>query len=119
MPYIITTNRLVSELDAGETAVRGESTRIAVATLEEVEQHTLDLYGMPPRDLMDDPDTWNDSGGTIGPLPDGTVIEVKRVDKFALGFAAGLIAADHPQMWADADLIDKFNRTGRFSADPA
>jgi hypothetical protein len=122
MPYIITT--LHPWADANEPARRAR-TRTAVATLEEAQdivtedlQH-FDFDAFPDHPLADGIPALPESGGTVGPLPDGTVIEVERVARFELGFSAGLIAADHPQLWNDSDLVDKFNRTGRFAGDPA
>jgi hypothetical protein len=87
MPYIITTirpqRRNPDDLAAGYEDVRS---RRAVATLDEArerartivqgqdwERHTITLgsWCASVRNL-------GESGGTIGPLPDGTVIEVER-----------------------------------------
>src|SRR6185503_6510246 len=101
MPYIITTSE---PFNAAVHCTRPAFSRTAVATLDEardyVHQHgaTFSVASI------------GGSGGTVGPLPDGTVIEVRPVTKFALGFEAGLIAADHPQLWKDADLVATYNK---------
>lgn len=80
MPYVITTTTPTG----GESSLAvGKRTRVAVATLEEARKAAA-------RAIIADPTadgaiartrechTIPESGGTVGPLPDGTVIEVER-----------------------------------------
>lgn len=75
MPYVITTS-----IDGS-----GEfESRRAVATLEEAGDRVADIVTDIAGDGRDGRDQWDDqiaafteSGGTVGPLPDGTVIEVR------------------------------------------
>ena len=92
MPYIITTIRPDTDYgDVPEDAdpdviaamIEAKDSRRAVATLEEAREAVSDaLYenGAEPDSwrLAEQFDTMPESGGTIGPLPDGTMIEVER-----------------------------------------
>jgi hypothetical protein len=91
MPYIITTTTpgpRYSALANPRAYSRSvpDVTRTAVATLEEareaVERKIRYLHAHAPEDHPDYrpfiPDELPDSGGTVGPLPDGTVIEVRQ-----------------------------------------
>lgn len=72
MPYIVTIHPTID--GAGQTTTRLEeelTTRRAVATLDEALDRSL-----VAREKWA---TLESDGGTIGPLPDGTVIEVERV----------------------------------------
>lgn len=93
MPYIITTNE---PFDAAVHVHRPAFTRRAVATLEEARQRVFevceDTYGigrnveaqiLATRSITEE-------GGTVGSLPDGTVIEVKRVSRHDLEYIVGL-----------------------------
>jgi hypothetical protein len=109
MPYIITTKtaearEATAQLNSDEAmtltldeAKRREATgttRRAVATLDEAHDEAAGrvqaVVGAPPQ-----PDEWDvqlaritESGGTVGPLPDGTVIEVVKVcDTWCIGVA--------------------------------
>lgn len=87
---------------------------MAVATLELSARHGAAIAIPAVRSIREvghpDPQRAGDvSGGTIGPLPDGTVIEVRPVEKFELGWAAGLLPVDHPQLWKTSDLVERFN----------
>jgi hypothetical protein len=84
VPYIITTNRYLDDPTAEflPGAKPGVSRR-AVATLDEARDEVFRLWWQLDADstsakAVDDLVT--DQGGTVGPLPDGTVIEVERVD---------------------------------------
>lgn len=82
MPYIITTTRPLTsrQRHAMESATR---TRRAVATFDEARGEVIRHITTPfAWDLALD-------GGTIGPLPDGTVIEVRHVDWIAMRKLAG------------------------------
>jgi hypothetical protein len=95
MPFIVTTkSRYNGANDLGYSAV---VSRQAVATLEEARRACLGaldaahLHGSPVtvyRDAVDLPE----SGGTVGPLPDGKVIEVLAVDdaEYARAIDAGM-----------------------------
>lgn len=82
MPYIITTTdtRLYADDPTAEfePGAKPVQTRIAVATLEEARNLCLDLTvrswvsSVPIENITE-------AGGTVGPLPDGTIIEVRQV----------------------------------------
>ena len=90
MPYIITTkpSMLHSHIDTPGV------TRTAVATLEEMRQKAfgaIDRASKMDRDMNSDEQRADrgfrlavrfdlDDGGTVGPLPDGTVIKVERAE---------------------------------------
>jgi hypothetical protein len=80
MPYIVITER-PSQPDAGNSAQRNRSvSRRAVATLEEARREAgRACLGSTSLDLrnVEQARTLPESGGTVGPLPDGTVIEVR------------------------------------------
>lgn len=84
MPYVITTYP--------PHPVTGEPTegrRTAVATLDEAREQCADIIDADGDDIRRDhfhyaTNHLPGSGGTIGPLPDGTIIEVKRVDAYEL-----------------------------------
>lgn len=91
MPYIVTTQRTSDE--------RGVEllSRRAVATLEEAQDAAQQIvYDGPPIRVKTE---WElicmviadmpESGGSVGPLPDGTVIEVERVDWPRMATIAG------------------------------
>lgn len=83
--------------------------RLAVATLEEVFTDIHSALGD-----IGDPD-WHDiandeitkAGGTIGPMPDGTVIEVQPFDT-AAWYSNQALFGPLPAM-SDADIIDAYN----------
>lgn len=91
MPYIITTTASAGQSDdvhAGERIP--DDTRRAVATLDEARDYAWKQAGWTP-DAPDTPGGTHDirrshgglkeaTGGTIGPLPDGTLITVERVE---------------------------------------
>jgi len=80
MPYVITTR--YSDCDFPDSCGECDITRTAVATADDArraiiaigEQHDTWIGG----DALHGPIDRN--GGTIGPLPDGTVIEVRPVE---------------------------------------
>lgn len=93
MPYIITTKRPLAGNQTLDEAMENDDVT-AVATLDEARAHLrpilADAFPHGPvgnraavRDLPE-------SGGTIGPLPDGTVIEVQQVTWARLTHDAGL-----------------------------
>ena len=79
MPYIITTT--ADDPHVGTPAMeRVTVTRIAVATLDEARRITAREYREHVHRFMGFDTRWiTESGGTVGPLPDGTVIEVQSV----------------------------------------
>jgi len=120
MPYIITTTTIADpDGITPEITPDPDITRIAVATLAEARQTVRSTvrttYGphapylgqagevadATARDL-------NDASGTVGPLPDGTVIEVRRVSRDQIG-----IAIERSFHWTDHatddELIAAFN----------
>lgn len=123
MPYIITTTTRQTEQDsAGHSFYVPAATRRAVATLEEARAAVRAFCeDNPHRRLWGDRD-WHtfatirtmlipESGGTVGPLPDGTVIEVRPVGLDALATDAGLgaawIGASQPN--DQAAILDAYN----------
>jgi len=92
MPYVITTSNPTLRAAFDEAGGRGidlaeridaAESRTAVATLDEARQTTLGAV-IGDRDYEDirhvdvhAAHIMDESGGTIGPLPDGTVIEVR------------------------------------------
>jgi hypothetical protein len=90
MPYIITTKQVDGAAYDTVVAV----SRRAVATLDEARTwvHRESVPDGLPREM--EQECWSyldsniarigDQGGTVGPLPDGTVIEVERVSGYAL-----------------------------------
>ena len=108
MPYIITTNHLVSDEGglSGEASVRGVSTRTAVVTPDDARRAIIAIG--------EDHGTWiggaalhgpiDRSDGIIG-LPDGAVIEVARVDwmDFERMVVPGPVAAAVPITTFDDD----------------
>ena len=110
MPYIITT-RMAAEPPNQDVAVRAAVlTRTAVATPDDARRAIIAIG--------EDHDTWiggdalhgpiDRNGGTIGPLPDGTVIEVRPVMHVELAREAGLGRRDTPMM-SDAAILAAFN----------
>lgn len=104
MPYIITTTH-------GERDMRWPRvTRRAVATLDEARE----VAWQAAREHGADADTRRAhgglkqaTGGTIGPLPDGTVIEVTAVGWWRLGEQSGL--PSYPAIDAYAKIIAAYN----------
>ena len=92
MPYIITTGQRFRYEDANVGGLQIESRR-AVATLDE-EALRRECKRHQPKMLFSAERTEQirkavQSGGTVGPLPDGTVIEVARADWDTLSSAIG------------------------------
>jgi hypothetical protein len=86
MPYIIETRYAPGT--AEYAAKLPPKSRYAVATLDEAREITLEAIGATceayPQsdgedDALDATISLPESGGTIGPLPDGTVIQVQLV----------------------------------------
>ena len=113
MPYVITTYEC-----APGSAVDWEDpvTRHVVATLDSDPATLLrplrgTMDGRAWVDLARAVRTLPERGGTIGPLPDGTVIEVLRV---VWGWVVG-VAEDHgaeiDEDATNAEIIDAYNQT--------
>jgi hypothetical protein len=91
MPYIVTTKQRVPNWDGVGDAPLMRGFRRAVATLEEARQSCVRaLYAAnAPQGDVSGPRLWTaayelpESGGTVGPLPDGTVIEVEPCEDCA------------------------------------
>ena len=88
MPYIITTTTKPAGSPPGSKLVR--ISRRAVATLDEARAVAEQINELPA------------SGGTIGPLPDGTIIEVRRV-----GIAT--LASIVPAGSSISNVVDAYN----------
>jgi len=120
MPYIITaTTPRFMESTAGLSRMSPTRTRTAVATLDEARlvasgiwQKRLGYrkYGPTPDDLARY-GNWAvpESGGTIGPLPDGTVIEVRLVDLSDLAETVGYIDETDSMDSDQGDILAAFN----------
>ena len=114
MPYIITTHTVaVASLTPSRNRSGGTASR-AVTTLDEARATAIEVVDRLPGDGYNEwhaeADNLPDAGGTIGPLPDGTVIEVARVEwePFAtdIGYDYAYVADG---MLTEADIIDAFN----------
>lgn len=110
MPYIIIVNR---------PGFLPEQEPYAVATLEEARGAAQDELSRSP--LWDDPNSdeearykelsaevqsLSESGGVIGPLPDGYVVEVRHVDRAELLALLGLEGHGDPDI---SRLIELYN----------
>lgn len=105
MPYVISTKRRNAEsaecggcgqrLDDGSVCEQGGwlVSRHAVATLEEAREIGREMCNLGPGDQFGHDhylpcsaqfDDLPESGGTVGPLPDGTVIEVEQLSPLML-----------------------------------
>jgi hypothetical protein len=125
MPYIITTRRRESlgwrptgEVESAK--VWEVKSRRAVATLDEAREAAHGIVNRAPagraeqytsspgRDAM----TLPESGGTVGPLPDGTIIEVAPVgrdDLFATLVPVQNRNTASARYWPAERLIDAYN----------
>ena len=114
MPYIITTSTPPTGTPRERTAYTmwGTVTRTAVATLDEARMAVASIYdGFTYTDVETAMDNcWEaenlpEAGKTIGPLPDGTVIEVARADwmDFERMVVPGPVAAAVPITTFDDD----------------
>jgi hypothetical protein len=103
-PYIVTTKREIPETPAGRSRLADHDRR-AVAGLDEAREE-LHRRGLPSRHITR-------SGGKVGPLPDGTVIEVERVTWDAL--SAMVPDEDKPHrrghvtLITEGELLDAYN----------
>lgn len=102
-PYIVTVT--TAERVRPDSPLReGIQTRRAVATLDEAREACIDAGH--PRGM----DGWKlpESGGTVGPLPDGTTIEVRETDAAELGTALGM-SSHEVLSRTDDELVAAFN----------
>lgn len=83
MPYIVTTNQ-TEECEGGTALFLKPVSRRAVATLDEAKEIVWAAMADVPRYALDMASRLSvtthrltEQGGSIGPLPDGTVIEVE------------------------------------------
>jgi hypothetical protein len=116
MPYIITTkrpNECPSRVGfADDMRVTG---RRAVATLEEARDGSIDIVrhaGPPVGEYFEAEKIANrlpESGGTVGPLPDGTLIEVERKTWKSLAEQVWEHGRDHYWPSEEAEIIDAYN----------
>lgn len=112
MPYIVTTYA-----DQTDGVYGPESQPYAVATLEEAcdaaseeGDRSFETIDGPrqPTDIVRAIDALPEHGGTVGPLPDGYVIEVQQVEWIEL---ARLVELDCGALCAvpNAEIIDAYN----------
>ena len=102
MLYVITTKR-PGRYDYDPPPIRVESRR-AVATLEEARRMAWRTaeFGTWSSDAVTE--TLPESGGTVGPLPDGTVIEVEPASWDDLVGPGGWNAST-----SEAEVVDAYN----------
>lgn len=111
MPYIVTTKRRYTDVEDGVERDRSEPlSRRAVATLEEARHAAYAPFrerfypNEPYREASRAIEALGESGGTVGPLPDGTVIEVEQIRDYELAKAAGVALPSHL-----GTILDAFN----------
>jgi hypothetical protein len=115
-PYIVTTKRR-GYMGLGLVRSPRVVSRRAVATLEEARDFIYSLCAETDVDderIADDIDRLPESGGTVGPLPDGTVIEVEQVTWHELTHRTTNVGrywlpADHGHTDAQAAILDAYN----------
>jgi len=103
MPYIITTRTFDHEHTFGSVPFINPPTRTAVATLDEARDYTFNARVNDDGQIEPLPA----EGGTVGPLPDGTVIEVRPISFGALASRAGF--AQFSDERPHAEIIAAFN----------
>jgi hypothetical protein len=123
MPYIVTTKQPDERTgSSGERSHVEFASRLAVATLEKARRIIIDAVTGTSRSaavqydaLVNYADTVPESGGTVGPLPDGTVIEVEQADWSLLARSCDPplpIAGPAGSEWTEAEkqiILDTFN----------
>jgi hypothetical protein len=124
MPFIVTTKRpTIAAKHFGADEMRAVSRR-AVATLvgaqaacEEIVMDTVNVARDGKGNLFPalsysphvfDAQEMTGLGGSVGPLPDGTVIEVEPIGPIALFHAAGLTRGQRPHL-SVAGVIAAYN----------
>lgn len=112
-PYIITA-KLENVGDGIRLPADAIQSRRAFATLDyDARAHIRDLVVKAGVKHGTTSDPVTDQGGTIGPLPDGSVIEVERVELSQL--AETLVpssddrAVDLVELWSYGEIIDAYN----------
>lgn len=106
MPYLVTTKQL--ERVAGGPPLRPAPilARRAVATLDEARDWIADQHStlgpFPPRAVAD----LSERGGKVGPLTDGTVIEVQRVGWAEVRALGGL---SPQQSFTQEEVLEAYN----------
>jgi hypothetical protein len=107
-PYIVTTRQPAKVDHDEERAEREHVSRRAVATLEEARDFIYSLCAETDVDderIADDIDRLPESGGSVGPLPDGAVIEVEQTTWRDLGW----VGATMPDSGIARSLTDAYN----------
>jgi hypothetical protein len=116
MPFIVTTNRGCDDAECSPRCRNRKLSRRAVATLEEARAvvATITEAARPDRaDILNAIVALRESGGTVGPLPDGTVIEVEAVTGGALALRAGFAIDAYGHCEASyAEVIAAYNARG-------
>jgi hypothetical protein len=97
VPYIVTTKREPQDDGMGRSWFEHVSRR-AVATLEK-------LPGMTESQMV----ALKEHGGTVGPLPDGTMIEVEQTTWADLALALGWLSFDGGSTEGQQRLLDAYN----------
>lgn len=108
-PYVVTTKR--PNCSQGARCTHATVARRAVATLEEAKTTILDMPGCRWLDAVA---LINESGGTVGPLPDGTVIQVEAIGQHGMRhalrcWASGLDTRDALDDTISGAWVDAFN----------
>lgn len=114
-PYIVTTSE---PFDAAVHCTRPAFTRRAVATLDEAREVIRQIAWDRPPGQTPTPDdamaihALPESGGTVGPLPDGTVIEVEAAtyDDLLVGTPGFLNAGMLPARERRPRIIEAYNQ---------
>lgn len=126
MPYVITTTdtRLHADDPTAEfqPGAKPVQTRRAVATLGEAQDTTCQMvlaaHAATGQSFNRQWEGWaatelyvDESGGTVGPLPDGTVIKVEpTVNEFGRPDVRGYLRGWHfPASMDDAEILDAYN----------
>ena len=110
MPYVITTSRTIigGYTAPGERETITDTTRRAVATLEEAREAAREaLPAAANLSRHYEAEDIPAAGGTIGPLPDGTVIGVRPILWAELARDTGQFDAGHEL--AHGEILEAFN----------
>jgi hypothetical protein len=116
MPYIITTRAYATS--SACPRLPAPRTRRAVATLGEVQRQVEGYLIRHGAEYDKYISRIPESGGPIGPLPDGTVIEVEQVKDIWELFDALPIGHElhqREEFPSDAEIIDAYNARGEVS----
>lgn len=111
MPYIIETSEPRTVHDSPAAIQQVVFSRRAVATLQDAASTVADLLNVAYAGSEPEVDVViGEPGGTIGPLPDGTTIEVRPVADWQLRAMIPACNTSPPTLHVNgADLIDAFN----------